>query len=141
MARSSQTRPLLLVLLGFLVGLGGWNFHRNWKLEQSERRPYASYSLDELEALRDAYDAEVNQHSARYRAARSQKVAVGGDGTLRHQVEEFERVQRISQGKRAIASEYAKNQVQLDEIEAEIAKRENDGTGLLRVLHLATRYP
>jgi len=141
MARSSRTRPLLVVLLGLLLGLGGWNFHRNWTLEQEERRPFGSYSLEELETLRAAYGSEVDAQSARYDAARSRNVAVGGDGTLGHQVAEFERVQRISQGKRAIASAYAENRVQLDAVEAEIAHREAQGTGVMRILRLATQMP
>jgi hypothetical protein len=141
MARSSNSGPLLLVLLGILVGGGTWNYMRNAELEQAELRNYRGYSQTELEALRAAYAAEVDTHSARYRAAREHAVRVGGDGTLDRQVDEFERVQRISQGKRAIADDYAKNQVRLEEIDREIALRQSEGTGWLRVFRRITTLP
>lgn len=141
MARSSNNRTLLLVLIGVLVGGGGWNYNRNLKLEAAEPRAYRGYSMADLETLREAYKSEVDTHSARYRAAAGRTVTVGGDGSLENQVSEFERVQRIGRGKRAIAGEYAKNQVRLDEIDRELALRETEGTGFARILRLATTYP
>jgi len=141
MAQSATHRPLLLLLLGILVGGGSWNYMRNLELEAAEPRPYRGYSTTELEALRTAYQAEVDRHSARYRAVSGRTVTVGGDGSLDRQVDEFERVQRISQGKRAVASDYAKNQVQLDAIDAEIAQRAADSGPVARVFRRLTRYP
>jgi len=141
MARSSNNGTLLLLLLGVLVGGGTWNYMRNLELEKAQPRTYRGYSMIELETLRSAYQGEVDTHSARYRAVAGRTVTVGGDGSLVNQVSEFERVQRIGQSKRAIAGEYAKNQVRLDEIDRELSIRANEGTGVTRILRLATKYP
>jgi len=53
----------------------------------------------------------------------------------------FARVQRLSQSKRDIASIYAKNQVQLDEVMAEIAHRARAGEGWKLHLTRLTKYP
>jgi len=140
MARSSNNRSLLLVLLGVLVGGGTWNYMRNVEIEKAQPRTYRGYSIAELETLRDAYKSEVDTHSARYRAAAHRTVTVGGDGTLEHQVDEFERVQRIGRNKRAIAGDYARNQVRLEAIDRELALRESEGTGFARILRLATTF-
>jgi hypothetical protein len=143
MAESGSGRNVvaLLVLLGVLVGAGAWNYQRNLQLEDAEPRPYQGYSTADLEALQAAYQKEVDAHSARYRNASSRKIRVREGGMLRDQVNEFERVQRISVGTRQIADQYAKNQVQLDAVNAEIAWRAEAGEGLQRVLRLATKYP
>jgi hypothetical protein len=144
MAKSSGSGSqlfALLVLLGILIAGGAWNYHRNLELENAELRPYRSYSLEDLEALRAAFQAEADAHSARFRAAASRNVKVRGGGMLDDQVDEFERVQHISAGKREIAGEYAKNQVQLDAVESEIATRAEEGEGWHRELRRLTKYP
>ena len=50
-------------------------------------------------------------------------------------------VQRISQGRRDIASQYAKNQVRLDAVTAETTKRAADGPVWRVVLRRLTKYP
>jgi hypothetical protein len=144
MAKSSGTGNqvlLLLVLLGILAGGGTWNYQRNLEIEKSEPRPYRSYSPAQLEDLAAAYQREVDAHSQRYQAASSRSVKVRGGGLIDQQVNEFERVQRISRGKRAIANQYAKNQVQLDGVMAEISKRASDGTPWKVFLTRLTKYP
>ena len=136
-----KPRLLLLILLGILAGAGGWNYKRNLAIEEAEPRPYRSYTFTQLDDLRAAYQHEVDAQSRHYKAASSQKVAVRGGGLIGDQVNEFERVQRISQGKRDIASQYAKNQVRLDSVTAEIAKRATDGPAWRVVLRRLTRYP
>jgi hypothetical protein len=138
---SSGNLPALMLLLAVLVGAGAWNYHRNLKLEAAEPRPYASYSRTDLEALQAAYQAEVDRHTARYRQASGKKVSVRGGGYIGDQVEEFERVQKISQGKRDIASDFAKNQVRLDSVTAEITRRVNEGTPWQQFLRRVTKYP
>lgn len=132
---------LLLILLGILVGGGSWNYRRNLKLEEAEPRPYRGYSLEQLEALKAAYQKEVDVHTQRYRAASSHKVRIHEGGLLGEQVDEFERVQRISEGKREIANQYAKNQVQLDEITAEISRRGGESEPWKLFLKRLTKYP
>ena len=142
MAKEKSNHFMMLsLLLGLIAGAGGWNYHRNVEREAAEPRPYRSYSLEDLEALKSAYESETNKHIDHYRAASSRKVDVREGGLIGDQVVEFERVQRISQSKRDMANVYAKSQVQLDEILAEIAYRARGGDGLKRHLDRLTRYP
>jgi hypothetical protein len=138
---SSSNLPLLLLLLAILAGAGTWNYQRNLKLEAATPRPFGSYSLSDLEALQAAYQGEVDRHTARYRKASGEKVAVRGGGYIGAQVEEFERVQKISQGKRAIASDFAKNQVRLDSVMEEVTLRANQGEPWEQFLARVTKYP
>jgi hypothetical protein len=132
---------LLLILLGILVGGGTWNYQRNLKLEEAEPRPYRGYSLEQLESLKAAYQKEVDTHTARYRSASARKVRIREGGLINEQVDEFERVQRISQGKRDIATQYARNQVQLDELMAEISRRAGGSEPSKLFLRRLTKYP
>ena len=132
---------LLLILLGILVGGGTWNYQRNLKIEESEPRAYRGYSLEQLESLKAAYQKEVDTHTQRYRSASAGKVRIREGGLIGEQVDEFERVQRISQGKRSIANQYAKNQVQLDELVAEISRRGSESESWALFLKRLTKYP
>ncbi len=117
-----QTMALLL-LLAIVAGAGGWNYKRNLEAEEKEHRPYRSYAEADLEQLRDAYRAELDALTARFQRASGSGVRVGGDGLLGSQVQEFERVQRISRSTRGIIDQVARSQVQLDLVEQEIARR------------------
>ena len=142
MAKTSTSNlPALLLLLAILAGAGTWNYQRNLKLEAAVPRPFRSYSLTDLEALQAAYQAEVDRHTNRYRQASGKKVAVSGGGYIGVQVEEFERVQKISQGKRAIASDYARNQVRLDSVVEEVTRRAAEGEPWQQFLARVTKYP
>jgi len=132
---------LLLLLLGLASGAGAWNYRRNIELEAASPRPYASYSLQDLESLKSAYESETNKDMNHYRAASSQKVAVRDAGLIGARVVEFERVQRISQGKRDLANVYARHQVQLDEVSAEITHRAQADVGWKLHLGRLTRIP
>jgi hypothetical protein len=132
---------LLLILLGILVGGGTWNYKRNVQLEEAEPRPYGSYSFEQLDALRAAYQQEVDAHTKRYRTASNRKVKIREGGFIDEQVDEFERVQRISQNTRAIADRYAKNQVQLDEVLAEMSRRKRQSDSWKLFFKRLTKYP
>jgi hypothetical protein len=132
---------LLLILLGILVGGGTWNYKRNLKLEEGEVRPYRSYSLEQLESLKAAYQNEVDRYTQQYHEASSRKVHIREGGMLGEQVDEFERVQRISEGTRAIADRYAKNQVQLEELTKEISRRARERDSWKLLLRRLTKYP
>jgi hypothetical protein len=144
MARSSggaNQLVMLLLLLGILGGAGAWNYQRNAALEDAEPRPYKSYSLEELESLRAAYQGEVDRHTERYRNATGRSVVVQDGGYLDKRVDEFERVQRISVGKRKIADDYARNQVQLDAVKAELQKRAAEGSRWEQIFRRVTTLP
>jgi len=132
---------LLLILLGILFGGGSWNYKRNLEIEEAEPRPYRSYSPEQLDSLRAAYQQEVDRYTQRYQVASSRKVRVREGGLIDEQVDEFERVQRISKGTRAIADQFAKNQVQLDEIMKEISRRASESDFWKLHLRRATKYP
>jgi hypothetical protein len=132
---------LLLIVLGILVGGGTWNYRRNVQIEEAEPRPYRSYSFEQLDSLRAAYQKEVDAHTQRYRTASSRKVRIREGGLIGEQVDEFERVQRISQNTRAIADQYAKNQVQLDELLAEMSRRARESESWKLFLTRLTKYP
>jgi hypothetical protein len=126
MASSSagKTGSLLVLLLG-LGGVLGWNYHRNVESEAAEVRPYRSYSDAELDQLIDAYGSETDRHRAIYESSR-RNVAVRDRGLLGEQIGEFERVQKISTQRRALASNVTKNQVSMSLLEEERAKRQLD---------------
>jgi hypothetical protein len=65
-----------LLLLVLVSGLGAWNYHRNWQIErETERtRPYSSYSVEDLEALREAYAGELQGVRARFEQAKRNRV-------------------------------------------------------------------
>ena len=132
---------LLLILLGILVGGGTWNYRRNVQIEEAEPRPYSSYAFGQLESLKAAYQKEVDAHTRRYRTASSRKVRIREGGLIGEQVDEFERVQRISQNTRAIADQYAKNQVQLDELLAEMSRRARESDSWKLFVTRLTKYP
>jgi hypothetical protein len=139
--KDGNSTVLLLALLGLIAGFGAWNYKRNFELEAVEPRPYRGYSLEDLQTLEGAYQAEVDKHQTRYSAASNRVVKVRGGGFISDQVDEFERVQKIGQGKRAIASDYAKNRVQLDEIVAELSTRSSMGNDWQLHLRRLTKYP
>jgi len=143
MAKSEKSGQvvLLLFLLGILFGGGTWNYKRNLAIEESEPRPYRSYSTEQLDSLRAAYQQEVDAHTQRYRTASSRKVQIREGGFIDEQVDEFERVQRISQNTRAIADQYAKNQVQLDEVLAEMSRRNSESDSWKLFFKRLTKYP
>jgi hypothetical protein len=129
---------MLLVFLALVAGAGGWNYQRNLEVEKQEHRPYRSYSEVELEQLRGAYQVELGQRTARFKSATGNRVRVGGDGLLGSQLEEFQRVQRVSQSTRAITEQVARSQVQLDLVEVEIARRSTEKGYRLHLRRLTT---
>lgn len=117
--------PLVLVaiLLG-AIGAGAYNYHRNWKLEASaERGPLAGYSTGDLEALADAYRAEVAAGTARYESARKGRSETRDRAYFDEQVQEFEKVQRSSGQRREVGAQLAERETSLRAVEQELAKR------------------
>lgn len=123
---------LLLVLLAGLAGAVGWNYHRNTQLAEAAPRPYRSYAEADLERLSAAYRAQMELAARELERATGRKVSVRAGGLIGEQIEEFERVQRISRHARALAARMRENQAALEEVEheQERRRREADALGL-----------
>ena len=125
-AGSSNNRGLLVLLVAILVVAGGWNFVRNTRTDNAEVRIYRGYSDAELEALISVYQREVDQRTETYRRVADRGVVVRDRALLGGQVDEFERVQRLSQQRRALGGQVTDNQISLEQIEIEQRKRAAD---------------
>jgi hypothetical protein len=113
----------LLVLLAILVGAGAWNYRRNAAVEENDYRPFRGYTDEAIEQLIDAYEGQHELTSKRFDAATGHDVKVEGKAYLGEQVQEFERVQRISQSTRALRDDLAESQTSLKLLKEEAAKR------------------
>ena len=123
----------LLLLLLVAAGLGGWNYHRNWQQEQAAEgpRPYESYAVEDLRALRNAYSTELEGLQARFEEARRSRVQPKGDrGSISENLEQFDRTSRISTRIRDAAADVAARQDQIAELDREIELRARLGGGL-----------
>ncbi len=125
----------LLFLIVLLVGAGGRNYHRNLEIErQSEgRRPYESYSTEDIQALRDAFEAELEGSEAKFEAAKRQRTRPRGDlGSVSGNVEQFAQTAQTSRAIRQAAAGVAERQTELGELDRELELRANFGQGLMR---------
>jgi len=120
-AGSSVT--LLLLVLAVLVGAGAWNYRRNAAVEEDVYRPYRGYTDAAIEQLIDAYENEHERSSKRFETAASRRVNVEGKAYFGEQVQEFERVQKISQNTRALRDGIAESQTSLKLLREESAQR------------------
>ena len=125
-AGSSGTRGSVLLLLAILVAAGGWNFVRNTQTDDAEVRIYRGYSDAELVQLVSVYQGEVDQRTETYRQVADRDVVVRDRALLGAQVDEFERVQRLSQRRRELAGQVTDHQISLEQIEIEQRKRAAD---------------
>jgi hypothetical protein len=124
MARgSSEGRGPVVLVLVILVAAGGWNFVRNTRIENAEVRFYRGYSDTELEELTSVYESEIDQRTAAYRKVADRSIVVQEGALLGERVDEFERVQRISQKRKDMAGKVTDNQISLEQIELEWQKR------------------
>lgn len=122
--RGVSTLPVI-VLLGLLVA-GGYNYHRNWQIENSLPRPYAGYSQADLEALLAAYQAENAQAEHRYQNAQKQLGHERHGGMLDQNIAAFEAAQRDSSKAREAGVVLSMQKNATEELEAELARREAD---------------
>ncbi|MHA7837321.1 MAG: hypothetical protein ACX98W_07675 [bacterium] len=132
----------LLLLLVLLVGVGGWNYHRNWQIERQVegRRPYAGYAVADLSALKSAYSEELEAMQARFERARGRRARPVRDlGSIADHVEQFEKTARASSAIREAAAEVAERQRQIAELDRELEIRSRFGEGLTRHLKRLTR--
>jgi uncharacterized protein HemX len=116
---------LLLLLLAVLGGAGGYNYHRNMQAEIAEEGPrrLKGYSNQELAALAEAYQAEIEQFRQSVDAARRRKADTQDRGGLQQRVQDFEKVQANSGRQRALNGELIDRQGRLAEIEKEQGMR------------------
>jgi hypothetical protein len=128
------TGPLLGLVL--LIGLGGYNYHRNWQSEQVDQgpRPFETYETADLTALRDAYEVEAAQYEQRYSAQERQRYRSKGEGLMGERVEDFERIQRNSGRLRELSADVADRQARMRDIERELDIRLAQANGL--ALHM-----
>ncbi len=123
---SGENRGPVVLLLLVLVAAGGWNFVRNTRIDNAEVRIYRAYSDVELEELITVYQGEVDQRTKAYRQVADRNIVVREPKLLGAQVDEFERVQRLSQHRRDMAGQVTDNQISLEQIEIERGKRRAD---------------
>jgi len=122
-----KRRGRSLFLLVILCAAGGWNYHRNTEIDNAVARPYRNYSDEELHQLISAYQDEVDAQMDRYRSSSAgKKVAVRDGRLLDERIDEFERVQRLSQQRRDRAYKVTENQILVEQLAKEEVTRERD---------------
>ena len=130
MAGQRSTNPLFVFALVGLIGGGAYNYHRNFQAEAAVPRPYASYSAEDLNTLLQAYQGEAQALEDRYQGARR---ALGRDsraGMLDENVRAFEQAQRRGSQSRALGAQVSMRQSATQEIEAELARRQDQADAL-----------
>jgi hypothetical protein len=134
---------LVLAIVLVLAAGGVWNYRRNLAAEQAARaqRPLSGYATADLQALADAYRAEVAQLSGRYDAARGQRVGTAERGFFGDQIEEYERVRRRSGQRREAGAELGQAEAALQDVEDELRARGGEGGSAWSVhLRRLTRF-
>ena len=117
----------IMILLVILGAAGGWNYHRNTLIDDAVLRPYRNYADEDLQQLISAYRSEVEVQMGRYRNDPAAKtVAVRDAGLLGDQIEEFERVQRVSKQRQERAYRVTENQILAEQLAKEQVARERD---------------
>ena len=130
----------LVLLLVLLVGGVGWNYHRNLAREQSEFRPYRSYSDADLATLLGAYEQESKATGRRYDAAVDRRAHVKPKGDVMGNVQEFERAQRVRLAARDARSDFAQARTSLEGLRKEVALRARDRSPLQIFLRRAFAF-
>jgi hypothetical protein len=134
---------LVLVIVLALAAAGAWNYRRNLALEEAERaqRPLSGYATADLEALAQAYRAEVKQLSGRYEAARGARVGTAERGFFGDQIDEYEHVRRKSGQRREVGAALGETEAALRDVEDELRRRVGQGGGAWSVhLRRLTRF-
>ena len=127
--------PVLFVLV-VLLGLGGWNYHRNLQAEARDDRPrpFKGYAEEDLEAMRAAYEHEAAEFQKRYSAQDAKRQRSTGGGLMDENLEAFERAQASSGRLRELRADVADREARLRELEQELNYRSASLSGVK--LHL-----
>ncbi|HEX5064486.1 MAG TPA: hypothetical protein VFY49_00085 [Myxococcota bacterium] len=123
--KSGSNAKLLLFLLVALLGVIGWNFHRNLMAETNVPKGAFSGVKDaDLDVLRAAYQSEVD--------ALTRKGGIGLRATARNTTggvaggaREFARAQRAMRSTREKGYEVAEREAAIEAIEQEQARRQS----------------
>lgn len=128
---------LLVAILVGAVGAGAWNYHRNLVAEQQDRaaRPLYGYGTSDLEALAEAYRAELAELTRRYEGVRKQRVETRERGFFGDQIEEYERVRRRSGTRRDVGADLSETEAALRGVEQELEARRR-AAGTIVAVHL-----
>jgi len=132
---SGRATGSVLFLLVLLSGVGAWNYHRNWTIEQETEghRPYQSYSVADIEALHAAYQGELNGVEAQFDAAKRKRVRPQGDrGSISGNVDQFAQTAATSKRIRAAAANVSQQRGEIAELERELELRASFGEGAMR---------
>ena len=132
----NSTASLALLLLA-LVGVGAWNYHRNYQLERaSEReRAYSGYSTHEVELLRDATASELETARVQFDRAQRRRAGSARDrGTVAGNVRQFDRTARASSAIRDAASDLSERESLKTALDQELSLRVGSSAGM--ALHL-----
>jgi hypothetical protein len=142
MARRSErgSASQLVLVLAALVGLVGWNYHRNLTAEQREFRPYRSYAEADVAALVEAYEAEEERSGGRYDSAVARRVEARGTGHLMENLNEFERAQAASRRTRDARESLADARASLEVLKREQALRAGERSKLQVFLRRAFTF-
>lgn len=120
-------RMVFGILCCLAVGAGSWNYVRNTAAEAEVFRPYKAYSRTDLEALMNAYDAEIGAFEQRYAAASHNRATAANRHVPEARLHEFERVQRTARATRELGGQLAEKRATLQRIRAEHTLRGADG--------------
>jgi hypothetical protein len=114
---------MIVVVLAALAGGGTWNYQRNLAKEEQEKGPYASYSTEQLEALAQAYTAEIEAAGGRYAAEKAVRHEARDRQYADQQMQEFEKAAQRGQAIRNAGGALAMKEASLRDIEKELGTR------------------
>jgi hypothetical protein len=129
---AGNTTSSLLLVLVVLLGVGAWNYYRNYQLERASEqgRPYSGYSTHEVELLRDAVAGELEANRARYARARGRRMRSPRDqGSVEDNARQFNRTARASDAIRDAAGDVAVQESLKAALDQELAARAGAGSG------------
>jgi hypothetical protein len=114
----------ILALLVILGGAGEYNYQRNRAAEErAAPRSFRGHSDEEIAALIQAYQQEVETLESRYATAKSRDLDTRSGGLLGDQVREFERAQRAGDLTRSLGGDVAQREAVLRELRREQSLR------------------
>lgn len=140
--QSGGVLVLVVAILGALAAAGFWNYRRNLESEQrsASARPLHGYSTSDLEALADAYRAEISTRSKTYESQKTKRAEARTRAYFDEQVREFEAVQQHSGRTREAGAEVSVREAELARIEDELRARRGAESDLDRHLRLLLTF-